>query len=37
VLILAARWLRGEENKPPLPATKWATDERMAAPGLDRR
>ncbi len=36
VLILAARWLQGEEKKPPLPATKWATDERMAAPGLDR-
>lgn len=36
VLILAARWLRGEESKPPLPVAKWATDERMAAPGLDR-
>jgi cytochrome c oxidase assembly factor CtaG len=36
VLLLAARWLRGEENKPPLPVAKWATDERMAAPGLDR-
>lgn len=37
VLVLAARWLGGEENKPPLPVSKWATDERMAAPGLDRR
>lgn len=37
VLILTARWLEGEERKPPLPASKWATDERMAAPGLKRR
>ena len=36
VLILAARWLQGEERKPPLPASTWATEERMAAPGLDR-
>jgi putative membrane protein len=36
VLILAARWLQREERKPPLPVSRWATDERMAAPGLDR-
>lgn len=36
VLILTARWLQGEESKPPLPVSKWATDERMAAPGLKR-
>lgn len=36
VLILAARWLQGEERKPPLPVSTWATDDRMAAPGLDR-
>ncbi len=32
VLIVAARWLQDEERKPPLPAARWATDERMAAP-----
>lgn len=37
ILILTARWLQAEENKPPLPVSKWATDERMAAPGLDQR
>jgi len=37
VLIIAARWLQGEENKPPLPVAVWATDERMAAPGLRER
>jgi putative membrane protein len=36
VLILAARWLQREERKPPLLVSRWATDERMAAPGLDR-
>ena len=36
VLILTARWLQGEERKPPLPTSKWATEERMAAPGLDQ-
>ena len=36
ILVLAARWLQGEERKPPLPAARWATDERMAAPGVDR-
>jgi cytochrome c oxidase assembly factor CtaG len=35
-LILVARWLQGEERKPPLPVSRWATDERMAAPGMDR-
>ncbi|MFW6070742.1 MAG: cytochrome c oxidase assembly protein [bacterium] len=37
ILILTARWLQGEERKPPLPASRWMTDERMAAPGLKRR
>ena len=37
VLILAGRWLEGEESKPPLPDSEWATDERMAAPGLKQR
>lgn len=37
VLILTARWLQGEENKPPLPLSAWATDERMVAPGLKQR
>lgn len=37
VLILTARWLGGEENKPPLPVARWATDERMIAPGLERQ
>ncbi|MDX1662689.1 MAG: cytochrome c oxidase assembly protein [Candidatus Promineifilaceae bacterium] len=36
VLILTARWLEGEESKPPLPFSKWATDERMIAPGLEK-
>lgn len=35
VLILTGRWLQDEERKPPLPASKWATDERMAAPKLE--
>lgn len=34
VLILAARWLQSEEQKPPLPESRWATEERMAAPGM---
>lgn len=37
VLILTARWLQGEERKPPLPLSAWATDERMVAPGLKQR
>lgn len=37
VLIITARWLQGEEKKPPLPLSEWATEERMAAPGLKRR
>ena len=36
ILILTARWLQGEEAKPPLPVSKWATEERMAAPGLEQ-
>ena len=35
VLVLTARWLQGEERKPPLPASKWATEDRMAAPGME--
>jgi putative membrane protein len=35
VLILTGRWLQDEERKPPLPASKWATDDRMAAPKLE--
>jgi cytochrome c oxidase assembly factor CtaG len=37
VLILTARWLQDEESKPPLPVSEWATEKRMAAPGLKRR
>ena len=37
ILILTARWLQGEEAKPPLPVSEWATEERMAAPGLDQQ
>lgn len=37
ILILLARWLQDEENKPPLPESVWAPGERMAAPGLERR
>jgi cytochrome c oxidase assembly factor CtaG len=36
-LILAARWLKKEEEKPPLPESKWATDEAMIAPGMEKR
>lgn len=35
VLILTARWLQREERKPPLPSSKWATEERMTAPGME--
>jgi cytochrome c oxidase assembly factor CtaG len=33
-LLATAVWLRGEERKPPLPVSTWATKEKMAAPGL---
>ena len=35
-LVLVARWLQSEEKKPPLPQSNWATDEAMAAPGIDQ-
>jgi cytochrome c oxidase assembly factor CtaG len=34
-LILIARWLQAEEEKPPLPASEWATEEAMVAPGFE--
>mgnify|MGYP001113214468 CR=1 FL=1 len=34
VLIITARWLQGEEKKPPFPVAQVSTRERMAAPGL---
>jgi cytochrome c oxidase assembly factor CtaG len=34
-LILVARWLKEEENKPALPESQWATDEALKAPGLE--
>jgi cytochrome c oxidase assembly factor CtaG len=36
-LVLTARWLKQEEEKPPLPESKWATDEAFIAPGLEKR
>lgn len=36
VLVVIARWLQAEERKPPLPASAWASDDRMIAPGLKR-
>jgi cytochrome c oxidase assembly factor CtaG len=35
-LILAARLLHAEQLKPPLPESKWATDETLIAPGLKK-
>jgi putative membrane protein len=35
-LILVAKLLQGEENKPPLPETKWANDEALIAPGMEK-
>jgi cytochrome c oxidase assembly factor CtaG len=35
-LILAARWLKEEEEKPPLPESQWATDEALIAPGMEK-
>jgi putative membrane protein len=36
-LVLISRWLQDEEEKPPLPDTKWATEEAMVAPGLEKQ
>ncbi len=36
-LILTARWLKQEEEKPPLPESEWATDEALIAPGMEKR
>jgi putative membrane protein len=35
-LILIARLLEGEDRKPPLPESEWATEEALIAPGLKR-
>jgi cytochrome c oxidase assembly factor CtaG len=35
-LILAARWLKDEEEKPPLPESEWATEEAFIAPGMEK-
>lgn len=34
-LILIGRWLQIEERKPPLPQSAWASDEALAAPGIN--
>lgn len=34
-LIIAARWLQREESKPSLPESAWATDDALAAPGME--
>jgi len=36
-LILVARWLKQEEEKPPLPESVWATDEALIAPGWEKQ
>lgn len=36
-LILIARWVQSEDEKPPLPESQWATEESMAAPGLEKQ
>jgi putative membrane protein len=36
-LILTARWLKQEEEKPPLPEVEWASDEVFIAPGMEKR
>jgi cytochrome c oxidase assembly factor CtaG len=33
-LIIVARWLQVEAEKPPLPESEWATEEALAAPGI---
>ncbi len=35
-LIIVARWLQKEESKPWLPESKWATEETLAAPGVEK-
>jgi cytochrome c oxidase assembly factor CtaG len=35
-LILIARWVQAEEQKPPLPETEWASEDAMVAPGVER-
>ncbi len=35
-LVLAGRYLQGEEKKPPLPMSAWATEEALAAPSLKK-
>jgi cytochrome c oxidase assembly factor CtaG len=34
-LILIARWLQEEEQKPPLPEAEWASEEAIIIPGLE--
>lgn len=33
-LVIVARWLQTEAEKPPLPESEWATEEALAAPGI---
>jgi cytochrome c oxidase assembly factor CtaG len=33
-LVIVARWLQAESEKPPLPESEWATEEALAAPGI---
>jgi cytochrome c oxidase assembly factor CtaG len=33
-LVIVARWLQAESEKPPLPESEWASDEALAAPGI---
>jgi len=35
-LILVARWLQLEEKKPPLPMSRWSTEEALAAPVIKK-
>ncbi len=35
-LILVARWLKQEEEKPALPESEWASDEALIAPGMEK-
>jgi cytochrome c oxidase assembly factor CtaG len=37
VLIIASRWLKDEEQKPPLPVADISTEKEMIAPGFERR
>ena len=36
-LIIAARWLQSEEVKPALPESAWASDDALAAPGMQTK